>query len=61
MSGDILFNPDIAEREKELRHLINKFVVCTEEKRQFLLETVDFMVEQFIRRRRESTSGKIPE
>lgn len=51
MSGDILFNPDIGEQEKELRHLLNKFVACTEDERRFLLETVDFMVEQFIRHR----------
>lgn len=59
MSGDILFNPDIGEQEKELRHLLNKFAACTEEERRFLLETVDFMVEQFIRHRCEETPGDL--
>ena len=58
MSGDILSNPDIDEQEKELRHLLNKFAACTEAERQFLSETVDFMVEQFIRNRSDATSEK---
>lgn len=61
LSPDILFNPDIDEREKELRHLLNKFAACTDEERRFLLETVDFMVEQFIRHRCEGVPGKQPE
>lgn len=61
MSGDILFYPDIDEQEKEIRHLLNKFAACTVDERRFLLETVDFMVEQFIRRRCDGLSGKLPE
>ncbi len=51
MSADILFNPEISKQEEEVKRLLNKFAACTEEERQFLLNTVDFMVEQFIRRR----------
>ncbi len=56
MSADILFDPDISKREEETKHLLSKFAACTEEERQFLLNTVDFMVEQFIRRRYEKNS-----
>lgn len=58
MSGDILFNPDIDEQEKELRHLLNKFAACTTDERKFLMETIDFMVEQFIRHRHDEAPDK---
>lgn len=58
MSADILFNQEISKQDEEVKHLLNKFAACTEEERKFLLETVDFMVEQFIRRRYEKATGK---
>ncbi len=57
MSADILFNPEISKQEEEIKHLFSKFAACTEEERHFLLETLDFMVEQFIRHRYEKNSG----
>jgi len=57
MSADILFYPDISKQDAEIKHLLNKFAACTEEERQFLLKTVDYMVEQFIRYRHEGSSS----
>ena len=61
MSADSLFFSDIAKLEEDNRHLLNKFAACTEEERQFLLKTVDCMVEQFIRRRHEEPEQEKPE
>lgn len=60
MSADILFNQEISKQEEEVKRLLNKFAACTEEEREFLLETVDFMVEQFIRRRYEKATDNKP-
>ena len=56
MPTDVLFYQNIEKVEEETRHLLCKFAACTEDERRFLLETVDFMVEQFIRRRYEEIS-----
>ena len=61
MSTDILFYSDISQLEEEKKHLLSKFVACTEEERQFLLNTVDCMAEQFISRRQEARSKEKPE
>ncbi len=61
MSTDILFYQDMAQVEEETKHLLCKFAACTEDERRFLLETLDCMVEQFIRRRYEEASGAKPE
>ena len=53
MSADILFYPDIGRLEEEKSRLLTKFAACTEEERQFLLNTMDCMAEQFISRRGE--------
>ena len=58
MSTDILFYPDISQLEKEKSHLLSKFAACTEEERRFLLNTMDYMVEQFISRHNETSEGK---
>lgn len=58
MSADSLFFPDMTKLEEENRHLLNKFAACTEEERQFLLKTVDCMVEQFISRHEEPAEEK---
>ncbi len=51
MSGDILFNQEMPKIEEESRHLLNKLAVCTDDERKFILKTVDFMVEEFLRKR----------
>lgn len=51
ISADTLFFPDITKQEEEVRHLLNKFAVCTEDERQIILKTLDCLVEQFLRRR----------
>ena len=61
MPSDILFYPDISHQDEEKHHLLIKFAVCTEVERQFLLNTVNCMVEQFISRRHEETSEETPE
>lgn len=61
MSADVLFYPDILQQEKEVRHLLCKFAACTEEERQFLLNTVDCMAEQFISRRQGELPARKPE
>lgn len=50
LSGDILFNENISEVEAETRHLLNKLGACTDEERQFIIKTVDFMVEEILRK-----------
>jgi len=57
MSADALFYPDLTKQEEDESHLLCKFAACTEEERRFILSTVDFMVEQFIRRRNKQTSS----
>lgn len=61
MSTDVLFYPDISQSEKETNHLLSKFAACTEEERRFLLNTVDYMVEQFISHRQKNSSEEKPE
>ena len=56
MSADVLFYPDITQQKKEESLLLCKFATCTEDERRFILSTVDFMVEQFIRRRNKELS-----
>ena len=51
MSDDILFNPHMAKAEEESRHFLNKLAVCTDEERKFILNTLDFMVEEFLKNR----------
>lgn len=53
MSTDILFYSDISQLESEKKQLLSKFAAYTEEERQFLLSTVDCIVEQFIGHRQE--------
>lgn len=50
ISANILFNPDSTEDEEEIQHLIGKFQVCSSENREFMLNTVDCMVEQLLTR-----------
>ena len=51
MSDDILFNPHMAKAEEESRHFLNKLAVCTDEERKFILNTLDFIVEEFLKKR----------
>ena len=53
MPTDILFYSDISQQEEENKELLSKFAVCTGDERQFLLNTVNCMVEQFISHRHE--------
>lgn len=55
MSSDILFYPDISQQEAKKQQLLSKFAVCTEEEQEFLLTTVNCMIDQFINRRNAGT------
>ncbi len=46
-----LFYPDADKAEQEVRHLIGKFLSCTEDERQIMLKTLDCMTEQFVSQR----------
>lgn len=56
MSADILFYPDISQQEAENQRLLSKFAACIEGERQFILNTVNCMVEQIISHRHKETS-----
>ena len=58
---DILFFPGISQQEEETGQLLSKFAACTEEERQFLLNTVNCMAEQFISCRHKETPEEKPE
>lgn len=61
MPTDILFYSDISQQEEENKELLSKFAVCTGNERQFLLNTVNCMVEQFISHRHEGCPEVKPE
>ena len=61
MPTDILFYSDISQQEEENKELLSKFAVCTGDERQFLLNTVNCMVEQFISHRHEGCPEVKPE
>ena len=50
MSANILFFPDMPQVEAEVQHLLCKFAACTEDERQIILNTLDCLAEQFLRR-----------
>ncbi len=56
ISADMLFFPDMEKQEEEVRHLLNKFAACTEDERQILLNTLDCLAEQFLKRRYRSSA-----
>lgn len=53
--GNELFYPDASEQEKQVQHFMGKFLACTEDERQIILKTLDYMAEQFISRRYKSS------
>lgn len=48
MSAEPLFFPDMADSEKEMRHLQAKLNACTEEERQMIIQTMDYLASQFL-------------
>ena len=58
ISANILFNPDSTEDEEEIQRLIGKFQICHPQERKFMLNTVDFMTEQFLAQHSESDAEK---
>lgn len=55
ISANELFYPDASEQEKQVQHFMGKFLACTEDERQIILKTLDYMAEQFISRRYKSS------
>lgn len=48
ISADALFFPDLTDSEKEMRHLQAKLNACTEEERQIIIQTMDYLASQFL-------------
>lgn len=48
LSADALLNPDMSETEQEMRHLNAKLASCTDEERQIIIQTMDYMATQFL-------------
>lgn len=58
MSADPLFFPDMTDSEKEMRHLQAKLNACTEEERQMIIQTMDYLATQFIIQHQTTNSYK---
>ncbi len=58
ISADPLFFPDMADSEKEMRHLQAKMNACTEEERQMIIQTMDYLATQFIIQHQTANSYK---
>ena len=58
ISANILFNPEISDEDMDIEHLIGKFQICHPQERKFMLNTVDFMTEQFLAQHSESDAEK---
>lgn len=58
LSANLLFYPDMPNQDTELERFMGKYLSCTEEERQILLQTAEFMAEQFIKRH---TQERTPE
>lgn len=44
ISAETLFNPEMSEQDRTFQNIQAKLAVCTEDNRQFLLQTMDYMV-----------------
>lgn len=48
MSAEPLFFPEMDESERQMRHIQAKLNACTEEERQIILQTMDYLATQFL-------------
>ena len=58
MSADPLFFPDMADSEKEMRHIQAKMNACTEEERRIIIQTMDYLATQFLIQHQTEKSHK---
>lgn len=58
ISADPLFFPDMADSEKEMRHIQAKLNACTEEERRIIIQTMDYLATQFLIQHQTSNSHK---
>lgn len=50
LSPDALFYPNTSTTNENIKHLLGKFLACTEDEQQILLRTLDCMAEELIKR-----------
>lgn len=48
ISADALFYPNMLATEKEMKHLIVKLHACSEEERQFIIQTMEYLASQVL-------------
>ena len=58
ISANTLFSSNMEQVEEEAQHLLCKFAACTADERKIILNTLDCLVEQFLRRRYRASEGK---
>lgn len=58
LSPELLFYPDLHDDEKEIRRLQAKLAACTEQERQFLIKSLDYMASQFLSQRETKNGAK---
>lgn len=46
ISANTLFNPNYTNDEQEMQHLIGKFQACNSQEREFVLNILDYLLEQ---------------
>ena len=54
LSPDALFYPNDSTTTKNIKHLLGKFLACTEDEQQILLRTLDCMADEFLKRHTSS-------
>ena len=59
ISADPLFFPEMSESEKEMRHLQAKLNACTEEERQIIIQTMDYLASQFLIQHQTNTQKEL--
>ena len=61
ISANLLFHPNMSDQDSELERFIGKYLTCTEQERQILLRTAEFIADQFIERHTEKATSQNPE
>ena len=61
LSADVLFYQDMPKVEQQTKQLLCKFAACTEDKRVFMLKTLDCMAEQMLSRHEKAAEDQTTE
>lgn len=54
ISAEILFNPTLSDEDLKTQHIIGKLQACTPENSRILLNTLDYLIDQFLSRQQDS-------